>query len=346
MALYICTKCGKKVPWEYEVCPYCKTPRPAPEPPKPAAPKKKKHPILKTICALFVIMIIVGAVGTILGGNEQKNTSVDSEQNTSEEKNNSENQTPTKASEETVAEQVLVDEDGILIKATGFEKKGIFGPELKLLIENGTEKDFTVQVRAVSVNGYMVETLFSEDVAAGKKSNSKISFSTNDLKSCGIDKIADMEFSFHIFSLENMETYLDTELIKVETSLADSYIYTFDDSGDEIYNGNGVRIVSKGFSDKDSIFGPSLVVFIENKNDESITVQVRDVSINGYMVDTIFSSEVSAGKHAVDGITAMNSSMDENNIEKIEEIEFSFHIFSTDDWNTIEDTAPIVVKAK
>lgn len=347
MALYTCKKCGKQVPVQYAVCPFCQTPRPAPEEYAPAPKKKKKkHPILKTIFALFAIIIVVGVVGSILGGNDEKQESQsDSSKKSSGETSVTDNQTPVKVAEETVAEQMLLDESGITIKATGLDKKGMFGPELKLLIENNTEKDLTVQVRSVSVNGYMVETMFSADVAAGKKSNDGISFMRNDLKSCGIETIADMEFSFHIFSFENLETYLDSELIKVETSSAASYTYTFDDSGDEIYSGNGIRIVSKGFSDKDSIWGPSLVVFIENESDQSVTVQVRDVSINGYMVDTIFSPEVSAGKRAVDGITAMNSSIEENSIESIEEIEFSFHIFTTNGWKTIEDTAPIIVKA-
>ena len=254
---------------------------------------------------------IVGAVGSILGGNgEKQKTQGDSSQKSSGETSIANSQTPAKQPEETVAEQILVDENGILIKATGLDKEGIFGPQLKLLIENNTDKDFTVQARSVSVNGYMVETMFSVDVVAGKKANDGISFMKNDLNSCGIETIADMEFSLLVFRLKNMEIYLDTEPIKVKTSVADSYTYTFDDSGDEIYNGNGIRIVSKGFSDKDSVFGPSLVVFIENESDQSVIVQVRDVSINGYMVETMFSPEVPAGKRALDGITALNRSIE------------------------------------
>lgn len=45
MALYTCTKCGKKVPQEYSVCPYCHAPRPAAhevQEPKSSTVKKKK----------------------------------------------------------------------------------------------------------------------------------------------------------------------------------------------------------------------------------------------------------------------------------------------------------------
>lgn len=88
------------------------------------------------------------------------------------------------------------------------------------------------------------------------------------------------------------------------------------------------------------------MVFIENKSGKNVTIQTRDTSVNGFMMDTIFSSEICDGKYAIDGITFMNSSIEESGIESIEEIECSFHIFGTDDWETIEDTESIVVKAK
>lgn len=56
MALYTCTKCGKKIPWEYEDCPYCRTPRPAPEPQRPSIPEKKKKSVLLLVSAILGIL--------------------------------------------------------------------------------------------------------------------------------------------------------------------------------------------------------------------------------------------------------------------------------------------------
>lgn len=74
-----------------------------------------------------------------------------------------------------------------------------------------------------------------------------------------------------------------------------------------------------------------------------MTVQTRDESINGFMVGTYFSCEVCAGKRAVDRIVFSSTELDENNIENFETVEFSFHIFKTDDRNTIDDSKPIVL---
>lgn len=74
-----------------------------------------------------------------------------------------------------------------------------------------------------------------------------------------------------------------------------------------------------------------------------MTVQTRDESVNGFMVSTCFSCEVCAGKRAVDRIVFSSTELDENNIANFETVEFSFHIFKTDDRNAIDDSKPVVL---
>lgn len=247
--------------------------------------------------------------------------------------------------EESVAEQVLLDKRGIVIKATGLERDGTFGAELKVLIENSSSTDVTVQARSASVNGYMVGTTFSSKVVAGKQANDAITFLASDLEACGITTIADMEFFFHIFD-DSFITFLDSDTVKVRTSAADTYQYRYDDSGEELHSENGVRIVSKGFSENNSVFGPGLVLFLENTTDKAIIVQVRDVSVNGFMVDTVFSEELAPGKRAIGAVTVLSTALKENNVEKIENMELGFHVFESDGWATIFDTEQIRVGAE
>lgn len=250
--------------------------------------------------------------------------------------------TNTSSHAETISEMVLVDQDGVKITAKSLDFDGFWGPELKLLIENSSGKSLTLQSSNASVNGYMVETIMSVDVADGKKANDSLTFSSSDLSLCGIETIADMEFSFHIFDSDSLDTYLDTDPIKLETSAASGFAYTFDDSGTAVYEGSGVRIVLKGLS-TDSLLGQELVVYIENNSDRDITVQARDVSVNGFMMDPIFSSEVASGKRAIDGITFMDSDFEDNGVTDIETVELSFHIFDLKTWDTIVDTEPVTV---
>ena len=67
--------------------------------------------------------------------------------------------------------KVVYDDNGIKITYTGItESSGLMGgKKIGLVIENNTSKNYTVQVRNFSINGVMVNPIFSCDVAAGKK---------------------------------------------------------------------------------------------------------------------------------------------------------------------------------
>ena len=253
----------------------------------------------------------------------------------------SEDSAESPATSDTITETVLVDEAGIKITAKSLDKSGWMGPELKLLIENNTDKNLTVQVRNASVNGYMVSTSISEDVAAGKKANGEITFSNTSLKGAGISTFADMEFSFHIVD-DEWDTYLDTDMITVRTAAAETYTYSYDNSGDEIYNDNGIIVVAKGLNTGD-IFGKGAVFYFHNGSDQPVTISDRDCSVNGFMLDPNLYVEIMPGKHAVDDMDFWSSELEENGITDIADIEFSLHISNNDTWDTIDDSDPIVL---
>lgn len=294
---------------------------------------------LAIILALMLAMSLVSCGGSSSGEVKEPsnvttgNNTKDTQQGEQVEKTEEPEKTKV-----TISEAVLVDEAGVKITAKSLEVDEIFGPEVKLLIENNSGKDLTFQCGYATVNGYMVDTMMSVDVVNGKKANDSLTFMESDFEACGIDAIADMEIAFHIFDMAEWETYLDTDAIQIKTSIADTFEYTYDDSGDLAYEGNGVKIVVKGLAEDESIFGPSIVVYIENTGDKDVTVQTRDVSINGFMVDAMFSCDVVAGKRAIDTITFMETDLEENEITAIEDVELSFHVFDMAEWETIVDT--------
>lgn len=295
---------------------------------------------MKKIVSLTIaaaLLISLAACGSPSKGNLQEPS--DHGTNSGE----TEKDTHTEKQDVTINETVLVDEANVKVTAKSINHSGMFGPEIKLLVENNSGKDLTFQCRNSSVNGYMIKHMMSIDVASGKKANDSLTFMNTDLEASGIETIADVEFSLHIFTTEGWEDYLDTPLIQLKTSAAETYEYSFDDSGDLAYSEDGIKVIVKGLSEDKSIFGPSIVVYIENNSDKDITVQARDVSINGFMVETIFSSDVLIGKHAVDAITFLSADLEENEITSIDEVELSFHIFEAAGWETIVDTDTIVM---
>ena len=294
----------------------------------------------KIISIVLAIVLILALTGC--GGSASASTPASGSSSSETRPANASDVTSSKASETTISETVIFDERGIKVTAKELNMKGTFWPELKLLIENDSGSDLTFQCRGASVNGYMVETMMSVDVANGKKANDSLTFSNSDIKLCGIDTIANLCFSLHIFDSNTWDTFIDTAEIELRTSNYEGYVFTYDDAGQVAYEGNGVKIVVKGVSSDSSWLGPSVIVFIQNDAGRMITVQARNVSVNGFMVEPIFSSDVAAGKVAIDDLTLMNTDIEANGIESIDELELSFHVFYEDTWDDIVDTPSMV----
>ena len=72
----------------------------------------------------------------------------------------------------------------------------------------------------------------------------------------------------------------------------------------EIYNDNGIVITATGLV-LDGFTGPEITLLIENNSDKNITVQTRNSSVNGYMMDLQMSCDVVAGKKANDEMSIM-----------------------------------------
>ncbi len=296
---------------------------------------------MKRVISILITVVIVlslSACDSSSNGEIKEPSNVSTSDNSSEAPDNDAESTQTGKVDVTINETTLVDEGGVKIIAKSLDTNGLFGAKINLLIENNSGKDLTIQCVNASVNGYMVDTMMSVDIVNGKKANDAITFLESDFEASKITSIADMELAFHMFTTADWETYLDTKQIQLKTSIVDTYEYKFDDSGNVAYDASGIKVVIKGLAEDSSIFGPSIVVYLENNSDKAFTVQTRDVSINGFMVDAMFSSDVLPGKKSVDTITFLSSELEENKITSIQDAELKFHIFDMKSWDTIVDT--------
>ncbi len=244
-----------------------------------------------------------------------------------------------------IDEQVLYDENDIKITATGIDVEDtVYGAELKLLIENNSSQDITVQTGNVSVNGYMMSAIMSANVVAGKKANDTLTFYSSELEECGIDQIATIEVSFVFLNSDSYETISTSDMITVNTSVADDYQQTYDDSGEVLVDSNGVKIVSKGLSEDDSFWGPGVILYIENNSDQDIIIQTRDVSVNGFMISAVISEDVLAGKKAISAVQFYDQDLEDNGIDDITDVELYFKVSNLESWDTIFDTDVISIK--
>ncbi|MDR1564133.1 MAG: hypothetical protein LBS74_04160 [Oscillospiraceae bacterium] len=243
----------------------------------------------------------------------------------------------------TVEEQVLLEKDGVKITLKSIEFGGLFGPELKVLIENDSANNITVQTRDSVVNGFMVDFILDEEVEIGKKSNTAITIFDNKLKAADITLIKDIEFKFHVSEAKSYDKIFDSDTIKITTSADPAYVQPVNTDGTVAYDEGGIKVTVKKLVTKDSFWGAEVYVLIENNTEDDVTVQVRNVSIDGFMVNPAFSSDVLKGKKSLDTITFMEKELTDNGIKDIKSIELSFHIYQSSGKDTIKDTDKITI---
>lgn len=239
-----------------------------------------------------------------------------------------------------IEEQVLLDQDGLKVTAMEMITDSLWGEGIKLLIENNTEKNIGLGCNALIVNDYMISDLFSSTIAAGKKSNENLYFSSSALEAAGITNIGQIEIYFHVFDGDSYETIKDYDCVTIKTSNFDAMDTTVADEGEELLNQNGIRIVGK-YVDENSFWGTAVLLYIENTSGKNVGISCDDMSINGFMVSPLFSSTVYDGKKAIDDITIMSSDLEDNGIDTIEDIELKFHVYDSDSYSTIFDSEPI-----
>ncbi|MBQ1327504.1 MAG: hypothetical protein IIY49_05645 [Eubacterium sp.] len=298
--------------------------------------KKKKF-----IIGIIVFIIIVAALGSKGKKNNDKKSIVDSS-NTSD---NDSSDTKKTSSKVTIEEQVLVDQDGVKITAKEFTTGGIMGDGIKVVIENNTSENITVGCTALIVNDYMINDLFASDVAAGKKSNETIDLYTSELNAAGIDTVGKIEIYFHVYKSEGFDKLFDSECITIKTSEYDNMDTTADIQGKELYNEGGIKIVGKAV-DENSFWGTAILLYVENNSGRNVGINVDNMSVNGYMMNPIFSTTVYDGKKDYDDITLLKSQLEENGITSINDVELTFHIYDADTYETITDSDTIKFSAE
>lgn len=229
---------------------------------------------------------------------------------------------------------VVYEENGLKITALGLEQGNIGNLKLTLLIENSSDKNLTVQSENTSINGYMIHSMMSADVLSGKKINTSMDFWNDDLIERGIEEICDICFSFYIFNQDDWSDNYTTEWIDLITN--STYTQQYDDSGAVLYDENEIKIVFKGIAP--DYLGQDVVLYVENNTDKDITINARDTSINGYMIMGSCSIDVSSGKKALDSISFFSSTLADNSITDINNVELYFHIYNSDDWQDYINT--------
>lgn len=295
----------------------------------------------KSLLALLLVLVLaLSAACSVSSGEIKEPGNVNGGSGETGSNETGSNETPSQAV--SITETVLYEADGVKVTATGYEE-GLLGPEVKLLVENSSDKNVLLTAKSVSVNGYMAPTAsLYADVAAGKKSNEGMTLMSSELEQCGITTVAEIQFYIQISDSENWSALATSDLITLKTSAA-GLEQPVDDSGDVLYNDKDIRIICKGLK-QDLIWDGTIVFFMENKSGKNINIYAENVSVNGFMEDVSLWSDLRAGTMLVDGMHLLDlSDLDLESIDDVKSIEFDLRIVNSDNWKEIDTSDTITL---
>lgn len=292
----------------------------------------------KLLAILATLLMVVTMLGVLSGCGSEDNDDKSGAKTSDNGKNDKKEDV-----ELSIEKTVLVDQDGIKVTATEVKEDKIFGKEINMLVENNTDKDVTVSCDDLIINNYMVTNLFVCSVSAGKKSNEGLDISSTELKEENIENIGLIEMTFNVYDSDSYDTIFKTDIVELKTSAYDNMdTLSEKDMGEELYNADGIKIRAKMV--KDDIFGDSVRLFVENKMGKDIMIDCDELAVNGFEVTSLMMSNLLDGKTLVYDLNLLKSDLEDNGIEKIEEVEMNFSFMEDNLFDTIGETGALTLK--
>ena len=242
------------------------------------------------------------------------------------------------------SEEVVFDQKGIRVVSQVLTTNTSGEQALLVEVENTTSDTVYTSVGNVSLNGLGVQSgTWSTDWISGGKHRIIAMNLSNMLDESyraafGLENIGQVAYTF-----EPKDSDRDTLVVPQTLTLTvPGGSASYDGSGEELYQEDGIHIVSKGlapdsFELSDDIH---LLLLVENSTNQALTFDVDydSVSVNGFMTDFIcYSRTVAPGGSGVLDVELMGSSLEENGtaeLESIEEVELTEEV-KNDSYKTV-----------
>ncbi len=245
----------------------------------------------------------------------------------------------------TIEETELYNADGVTVTATGFDAEASYGPEIQIRVTNDSDRTVDITAEDVEVNGFMMDPGLLYVVASpGGMADSEITLYNFVLDANGIDTVAAVTLSIVVSDDETYEEIGRSDRMTLTTSAAEGFTQTVDDSGDVLYDADGIRVVCQGLKE-DDVWDGDLVIYAENNTDLYVGVTCEDVSVNGQPQENVsFWADLQPGTRNVTGMYLMDlEDLELENVEDVEEISFRLQIIDQDAWEELDVSEQITL---
>lgn len=245
--------------------------------------------------------------------------------------------------ENPLPEQVIYEEEGIRITVKGMEENTMTGTNIRILVENGTNRNIAFSGDLFVVNGVTVPGYLYAQVAAGTKTNDAIEFYSDVLDSAGITAIGTIRaYDARIVDTDTFDT-----LASVPLELITAYgegDFVPDESGVELFRGENITVIAQTVQEE--FYGKTTRLLVKNGTGKDIIVEAEHVSVNGYTLDAWLFDTVVADTVRYCHLDLFETGLAENGIETIETISFRLNFLDAATYDTIVTSDVLTVGVK
>ncbi len=238
--------------------------------------------------------------------------------------------TEAEADSKFVAEEVILDAEGIKVTAQGYLTSETQGKGLRLLIENGTEKDIRFLLDCAVVNDYTMDNCgFMVPVSAGASRTVDFFFDQDMLDIIGITEIGTVDLYFTAQDAETFEVLKAFDPVTVKTASAEKVEIISEKKGVEIYNDRKLQVIVIGYSFNENA-GAKLYLWVKNSADGGVVLNPVSVRVNNTYVLGLGDILVKPGKMAVGTVTVTASEITSHAIREFHGMVFSSEVYGED----------------
>lgn len=277
-----------------------------------------KMKVLRTALSAALAAAVISSLAACGGGGEKTapvgDVTVPKTQQQTEAQQTAKNE-PVAA---TVEETVMWDNDDIRVTALSLTSDQYYHI-LNLRIENKTDRDLYVMASRTAVNSFVVEPTMGADVPANGTVEDTFRVWRKDVPA-GV--VADIETRF---SYSSSDYYVNskTARVKLETSAAASYDYSYDESGTVLYDANGIKIICQGFNDEGN---PMIYLSSTGELSEGCCVEEYEVYVNGKLTYSDFCEWVFTNTRNIAELELDDEDRDGNELGEVQSLQVSFKI--------------------
>ena len=240
----------------------------------------------------------------------------------------------------TLSGLTLVDNDSCRFTVTETEFSDHVGLQIHVLCENKSDRSLMFSWNNVSVCGFMYDPLWAEEVAAGKKVNTVIGIDTYALEQMNVTSVDQIDFDLWV---QDSEEFMNEPVVNEGFCIYPTGktpdqvkfpVYEPSETDTVIAANDALTFLVMNVDDELADYY-TLNCYIANHTGKNLMISWDEVSVNGFMVNPFWATVVAAGKQAYAEIIFYRSDLEKQDIEVVQDIEFTLQVTDADTWDDV-----------